>query len=219
MYNAIPVLHSGNWFIAIRLYRTRMIQSQWRRNVTLSTSYEQHVEYPNRKRMAWLTAGAALFVAAGFFLIFDRSSVTNDSILSDVIGLLSILFFGLCFCYSLVKMIKKEPSFVIDEDGFVDASSYTAGGAVAWKDVENIFMYELMGQKMIGVKLRDEKAFLDRQNGMKRKLMTVNSNMVDATISVAQSSLTVPLDQLYIMMMSHWRHVSDNMIYDSYNRR
>ncbi|WP_339240069.1 STM3941 family protein [Paenibacillus sp. FSL R5-0517] len=185
----------------------------------MSTSYEQHVEYPNRKRLAWLTAGAALFVAAGFFLIFDRSSVTNDSILSGVIGILSILFFGLCFCYSLVKMIKKEPSFVINEDGFVDASSYTAGGAVVWKDVENIFMYELMGQKMIGVKLRDEKAFLDRQNGMKRKLMTVNSNMVDATISVAQSSLTMPLDQLYIMMMRHWRHVSDGMIYDSYSHR
>lgn len=185
----------------------------------MNTPYEQHVEYPNRKRMAWLTAGAAIFVAAGFFLIFDTSSDTNDSILSGVIGILSILFFGLCFCYSLVKMIKKEPSFVINEDGFVDASSYTAGGAVAWKDVENIFMYELMGQKMIGVKLRDEKAFLDRQNGMKRKLMTVNSNMADATISVAQSSLTMPLDQLYIMMMRHWRHVSDGMIYDSYSHR
>ncbi|YCI21099.1 hypothetical protein M1D71_05150 [Paenibacillus sp. Z3-2] len=48
---------------------------------------------------------------------------------------------------------------------------------MAWRDVENIFMYELMGQKMIGIKLRDEKAFLDRQNGMKRKLMTVNSNI------------------------------------------
>ncbi|PQP83057.1 hypothetical protein C0Q44_17085 [Paenibacillus sp. PCH8] len=185
----------------------------------MSVSYEQHVEYPNRKRMAWLTAGAALFVATGFFLIIDGSSGANGSIISEVIGLLSILFFGLCFCYSLVKMIKKEPSFVINERGFVDSSSYTAGGAVAWKDVEKIFMYELMGQKMIGIKMRDEKAFLDRQNGMKRKLMTVNSNMVDATLSIAQSSLTLPLDQLYIMMVCHWRHENDSLVHPSLSRR
>lgn len=107
-------------------------------------------------------------------------------------------------------MIRKEPSFVIHEQGFIDSSSYASGGEVAWKDIEHIFMYELMGQEMIGVKLRDEKEFLERQNGMKRKLMTANSNMVDATISIAQSSISLPLDQLYLMMMSHWRHARDS---------
>lgn len=156
--------------------------------------------------MAWLTLGAALFVGAGFFLMFDRSSGAGTSIISSVIGLLSVLFFGICFCYSLVKMIQKEPSFIINEHGFVDSSSYTSSGAVAWKDIEHMFMYELMGQKMIGVKLHDEKAFLERHNGMKRKLMTANSNMVDATISIAQNSITLPIDELYLMMMNHWQH-------------
>ncbi|MDM5279541.1 STM3941 family protein [Paenibacillus silvae] len=176
----------------------------------MNTSYEQHVEYPSRKRMAWLTAGAALFVCAGFFLIFDQSFKPGASIISSVIGFAAILFFGICFCYSLIKMIRKEPSFVIHEQGFIDSSSYASGGEVAWKDIEHIFMYELMGQEMIGVKLRDEKEFLERQNGMKRKLMTANSNMVDATISIAQSSISLPLDQLYLMMMSHWRHARDS---------
>ncbi|WP_024633451.1 MULTISPECIES: STM3941 family protein [unclassified Paenibacillus] len=175
----------------------------------MSTSYDQqHVEYPSRKRMALLTVGAALFVAAGFFLMFDDSS-TMGSAISSVIGLFSILFFGLCLCYSLVKMIKKEPSFVVDEHGFVDSSSYTSGGIIAWKDVESIFMYEFMGQKMIGVKLWDENAFLDRQNGMKRKLMLVNSSMVDATVSIAQNSLTLPLDQLYTMMVERWKRSNE----------
>lgn len=175
----------------------------------MSTSYDQqHVEYPSRKRMAWLTVGAALFVAAGFFLMFDDSS-TKGSAISSVIALFSILFFGLCLCYSLVKMIKKEPSFVVDEHGFVDSSSYTSGGLIAWKDVESIFMYEFMGQKMIGVKLWDENAFLDRQNGMKRKLMMVNSSMVDATVSIPQNSLTLPLDQLYTMMVERWKRSNE----------
>ncbi|MEC0123574.1 STM3941 family protein [Paenibacillus pabuli] len=171
----------------------------------MSTSYDQqHVEYPSRKRMAWLTVGAAIFVAAGFFLMFDDASAKGSAI-SSVIGLFSILFFGLCLCYSLVKMMKKEPSFVVDEHGFMDSSSYASGGLIAWRDVENMFMYEFMGQKMIGVKLWDEKAFLDRQNGMKRKLMAVNSNIVDATVSIAQSSITLPLDQLYVMMVERWK--------------
>ncbi|MFK0522650.1 STM3941 family protein [Paenibacillus illinoisensis] len=175
----------------------------------MSTSYEQqHVEYPSRKRMGWLAAGAALFVAAGFFLMFSDSSDTGDSVISAVVGLVSVLFFGLCFAYSLVKMIKKEPSFVVNEQGFVDSSSYTSGGFIPWKDVENIFMYELMGQSMIGVKLKDEQAFLDRQTGVKRKLMTVNTQMVDATVSIAQSSLSLPLEQLYIMMVGRWKRAS-----------
>lgn len=149
-------------------------------------------------------SGGGTFCSSRIFLLFDDSSAKGSAI-SSVIGVFSILFFGLCLCYSLVKMIKKEPSFVVDEHGFVDSSSYTSGGLIAWKDVENIFMYEFMGQKMIGVKLWDEKAFLDRQNGMKRKLMTVNSSIVDATVSIAQNSLTLPLDQLYIMMVERWK--------------
>lgn len=58
----------------------------------MNTSYEQHVEYPSRKRMAWLTAGAALFVCAGFFLIFDQSFKPGASIISSVIGFAAILF-------------------------------------------------------------------------------------------------------------------------------
>ncbi|WP_342554512.1 STM3941 family protein [Paenibacillus sp. FSL R7-0652] len=180
----------------------------------MNTSYGQHVEYPSRRRMAWLTAGSALFVSAGFFLMFDRSSEAGASIISSVIGLLSVLFFGICFVYSLVQMIRKEPSFVMNEHGFIDSSSYTAGGKVAWEDVEHIFMYELMGQQMIGVKLQDEKAFLERHNGMKRKLMMANSNMVDATVSIAQNSISLPLDQLYLRMLEHWQHVKDNRAYD-----
>lgn len=179
----------------------------------MNTSYEQHVEYPSRGRMAWLTAGAALFVSAGFFLMFDRSSDAGSSMISRVIGLLSVLFFGICFVYSLVKMIRKEPSFVINEQGFIDSSSYTSGGEVTWKDVEHIFMYELMGQQMIGVKLRNEEAFLERQNGMKRKLMKANTNMVDATISIAQNSITLPLDQLYFMMINHWQRGKDSKVH------
>ena len=70
-------------------------------------------------------------------------------------------------------------------------------------------MYELMGQSMIGVKLKDEQAFLDRQTGVKRKLMTVNTQMVDATVSIAQSSLSLPLEQLYIMMVGRWKRASE----------
>jgi hypothetical protein len=70
-------------------------------------------------------------------------------------------------------------------------------------------MYEFMGQKMIGVKLWNENAFLDRQNGMKRKLMTVNSSMVDVTVSIAQNSLTLPLDQLYTMMVERWKRSNE----------
>ncbi|MBR2567288.1 MAG: hypothetical protein IKE29_22110 [Paenibacillus sp.] len=177
----------------------------------MNTSYEQHVEYPSRGRMAWFAAGSALFVGAGLFLMFDPSEDAGSSMISRVIGLLSILFFGLCFVYYLVKMIKKEPSFVINERGFIDSSSYTSGGDISWEDVEHIFMYELMGQQMIGVKLKDEQAFLERQSGVKRKLMTASTNMVDATISIPQNSITLPLDQLYLMMINQWQRVQDTI--------
>ena len=64
---------------------------------------------------------------------------------------------------------------------------------------------------MIGVKLKDEQAFLERQSGVKRKLMTASTNMVDATISIPQNSITLPLDQLYLMMINQWQRVQDTI--------
>ena len=61
----------------------------------MSTSYEQqHVEYPSRKRMGWLAAGAALLWPPDF-LMFSDSSDTGESVISAVVGLVSVLFWTL----------------------------------------------------------------------------------------------------------------------------
>lgn len=92
--------------------------------------------------MTWPALGTAFFMAIGFFLMFGEPSGKGESIISSVVGLLSILFFGVGFCYSLVKMKQQQSSFVVSEHGFVDSTLYTSGGLIAWKDVENILMYE-----------------------------------------------------------------------------
>ncbi|UVI30804.1 STM3941 family protein [Paenibacillus spongiae] len=168
------------------------------------TRDEELVVYPSPRKLLGLCAASIIFVLIGGGMIAISLSEEDSSVPILVIGLISILFFGLCLIYVLYRLLNKKPSIVLDDQGIMDDSSYIGGGLLRWDQIEEIMLYDFMGQRFIGLKLVDTQAFLTQQSGLKKVLIKLNRGMVKAPVNISQQGVTMPLGELYVQMMERW---------------
>lgn len=159
--------------------------------------------YMGKAKMWLMVFGCLIFIAIGgwIFSLYLNEDVTFPY---GVVGVICTLFFAACLIYFIRKLFDHSPAIIIDDEGILDNSSYIAGGLIRWHDIHHIELYQLAGQKMIGIQLKDPDSFLKDQQGFKRLLIKINKGMVQAPINIAQSALRMPLVQIYDEMILRW---------------
>lgn len=162
------------------------------------------IEVYASKGKTWLLLLAATgFVAAGVWM-FLLAFTGEESWIIGAIGIASILFFGICLLYILKTTFNSSPVLEMDDGGFIDRSSYIAGGRIQWTEVEDIAFFYVMNQPTIGIRLRDPQAFLERQNAVKRWLIKTNMRMTGAPVNISRPGMTLPLAEIYEAMVLRW---------------
>ncbi|MGF7047030.1 hypothetical protein J2T13_001532 [Paenibacillus sp. DS2015] len=164
----------------------------------------EHVEYPSILKMLGLTLGAMMFVVIGMVLMKYGGTEDFGGIKVTLVGGLSIVVFGPCMVYFIYRLFNLKPMLIINEEGIMDTSSLISAGELKWSEIQEIKVYQFMGQKFIGIQLYDLEAFLSQKSSFKRVLMKINARMVKSPINIAQPGMKLPLEQLYTMMLEHW---------------
>ncbi|MVP01059.1 hypothetical protein EDM21_16295 [Paenibacillus sp. N10] len=165
------------------------------------------VIHSSSKKVFVLVIAALAFVVAGGFLFWVGLTDEEESAVLMVVGIISIVFFGLCLLYLVFQLFNKKPSLIVNDEGVTDNSSAISGGLIPWQDIEEIILYDYMGQRFIGLNLYDTEAYLARQKSMTRMLMKANRGLVRATVNITQASLPYPLEEVYEVMMNKWENV------------
>lgn len=162
------------------------------------------IEVYASKGKTWLLLLVAIgFVAAGIWM-FRLALTGEESWVIGGIGVISILFFGICLLFMLKSLFELLPVLEIDDGGVLDRSSYVAGGRILWTEVEDISIFNVANQPTIGIRLRNPQAFLERQNGIKRWLISVNRKLTGAPVNISRPGMTMPLTKIYEAMMIRW---------------
>lgn len=169
---------------------------------------KEHVEYPSAKKLIGLAFASMVFVAVGILLIVVGQSEEETPIIMVIIGFISAGFFGLCLIYCLYRLMNKKASIIINGDGILDNSSYIGGGLLKWSDIQDVVLYEFMGQRFIGLKLHDTERFMAQQSGMKKALIRMNKRMINMPVNIPQSGVRMPLDQLYVLIRETWMNAA-----------
>lgn len=169
-----------------------------------STNFSFPLKVYMGKGKLWLMSfGCLIFIAIGGW--FFAEYLNGHLILAyGIVGICCVMLFGACLIFFIRKLFDRSPALVIDYDGILDNSSYLASGLVRWEDIQQIELYQLAGQKMIGIQLKEPEAYLGSQRGLKRQLIQINQGMVQAPINIGQSALRMPLAQIYEEMMMRW---------------
>lgn len=90
-------------------------------------------------------------------------------------------------------------------DGILDRASALCAGFVPREDVEEARTRGFLGQRVLGVRLRDERGFLARQSLPRRFLMGLNRRVLGAPINVPMSAQAVMEDVLLGEIERHLR--------------
>ncbi|MEA5468789.1 STM3941 family protein [Spirulina sp. 06S082] len=101
--------------------------------------------YANRKRIAIAFLIVSLSLVFSFWLVVVSLANKEPRFLDYVVGSLLACYFGyLTFHYSLYLLKYQNKSVLtIDDKGIWDNTFFSKIGAIAWEDIEEIFIYDL----------------------------------------------------------------------------
>lgn len=118
---------------------------------------DQAVEISLSKRKLVISfLGCLVFVVAGAFFIytpetFARKTAFRTETMIIIVGILSILFFGMCGYFIAKKLFSKVPGLTVSNRGITDHSSAVGGRFVPWSDVSEVGKVRVFRQSFVTI--------------------------------------------------------------------
>lgn len=157
------------------------------------------------KKMVFVFIGSLVCLSGFIWSISIQERYTLWSIAASAAAVL----FSFSMIYGLIRIIIPKPALVMNNEGFYD-QMHSIGKPVfiPWSDVEDLVIYEYMGQRYLGVRLRNPKQYIAMQGAWRRPLLQANLNLVEYAINISQSAVNVYLEQLQPMMQRRWKRAN-----------
>lgn len=156
--------------------------------------------YPRRDRLVLFLVGALVFVAAGAWML--ASGWARAEPFKLAVGVVTIVFFGACAAFALMRLVKPRPLLVLDRNGFHDFGSALASGTLAWTDIEAIDLRAMGRQRMISVWPHDVEALLERLPKWKAMAARANMKLGFAPINLPGSLMSLPVEDVLAIMQT-----------------
>lgn len=163
----------------------------------------------SKNKLILMLIGSGLFVAGGIRFVVNPDSISKSTIVSSefifILGIVSILFFGLCAIVALRKLFDNKPGFILDNQGLTDNSSGFSAGRISWSDIESISVVQIKRTKLIMLSIKDSKNFISNQkSSLKKKIMQMNMNLYGVPVSISSNSLQIKFDDLLSLINEYW---------------
>jgi hypothetical protein len=156
----------------------------------------------HKKKLIFLIFVACMFVAFGCWLMQMNSAEIeahrrfNSPWFVHGIGLLSILFFGLCGVFGIRKLFDKTPGLIFSVKGIYDNSSGVSAGLIPWTEIQGFSVFEIKKQKMLVIKVITPEKYIEVGNPVKRALNRMNYKMCGSPIAISSNALKVSFEEL-----------------------
>ncbi|MFV0531429.1 MAG: STM3941 family protein [Flavobacteriales bacterium] len=160
------------------------------------------IEIPlSKTKMTMTFLGALAFVGLGlWFLINPPKSnhwLFGNPTIIFVVGLASIIFFGLIAITIFRKFSNKKAGLIINRQGITDNSSGVSAGLIPWEDIIDITVSQVMSQKFLMIIVKNPEEYLNRvTNSIKKNAMKMNYKTYGSPISISSNALQTDFDKL-----------------------
>ena len=152
--------------------------------------------YPKKLKLLAIAIGALLFVILGVYFAQNRVAMELPLEVIIITSFVGIPFSGLCLVYAIYRLLMPKPAVVISDEGIFDNASAVGAGMLRWEEIADVFAYDFMGQRMLGIIPVNEGVVLRRQSRFKRVMAKMNKGIAPAPFNIPQSVLPISVDEL-----------------------
>jgi hypothetical protein len=169
--------------------------------MSVGTSATVAIPFSKRKLALMLVSSIAFVVAGAWMWSIAESQPILDTIWLRTVGAAGVLFFGGCGAFACYKAVDRRPALMIDREGIVDNSSAVCAGRVPWRDIVDIRVSEIAGQRVLTIDVCDPQRYLERGGAMRRWLTAANTRLVGGPVNISASALGVRFDELVNLLV------------------
>lgn len=159
----------------------------------------------NKRKQVSVIFCCVLFVGLGVFL-FISDDINKGLPPVKFVAILCSLFFGFAVFVGLKQLIRAVYLLKMDNQGLYIHGFL--GVCFLWKDIERFFEYTIENQKMIGIKLTNESAYLDSLPSGLQRTCKLNRCLGAPMFSLLPSSSSYKSDELLKLMQEYWDYYS-----------
>lgn len=98
-----------------------------------------------------------------------------------------------CFVY---RLCVRRPALVIDDEGLLDNATLTSAGMLRWEEIEDVYAYEFMGHRMLGIVPVDEEVAIRRLPRLKQLVLRTNRSFGVPPFNIPLKPLRVSTEDL-----------------------
>ena len=167
----------------------------------------------SKSKLTLLFLGSIMFVGLGGWFVISPPEV-NILIFSNptvvfIVGLASILFFGLVGIYLFKKLFDKSPGLIISAEGVFDNSTGVSVGFVPWTDIVEIKETKVFNQSFINLVVKNPQEYIDSPRiAFKRRLMQINYKSYGTVIGISTNGLKIKYKELKALLDERFADVN-----------
>ena len=169
---------------------------------------DTHTIAVSKKKLLLTLAGCCLFVALGGWMLQDADAFAMPPkfdlpwLRQVGMGALTVLFFGGGGAVVLIKLFDKAPGLTLNAQGIYMHNFMVHG--IPWSDIAGFGVCEVNKQKMLVIKLRDPKKYIESGNAMQRKINRLSTQICGSPIALSANTLQIGFDDLQTLCNRYW---------------
>lgn len=157
---------------------------------------KETIYYPSTAKLTALALISLVFALIGVWAALTPPGREFPQWMQWTAAWIGTPFFGLAGLYALIRLIFKSPLVIINQEGVTDHASALGVGLIPWQEVRGAEIYMISKQRFLSVQVHDPEALICRQPLIKRIFLRMNKGIWDAPVSIPQSALAVPLEDV-----------------------
>jgi hypothetical protein len=167
----------------------------------------------SRNKILLIFLGCLIFVVFGIWFLNDPEKFANGSYrprsseFIQIVGIVAVVFFGICGIFSFKKLFDKKDGLIINQKGITDNSSGTSIGLIKWSDIIGIGIAQVHSQKFIMLEVSNPEYYIGlKKNKIGKMAMRANYDKFGSPISISANSLKTNFSELKALIENRFEN-------------
>lgn len=152
----------------------------------------------DKYKVIFAILASLLFIVLGFWFVISFATMQTkfSPLLIQVLGIASILFFGLALFFTVPKYFDKSPGLIFTNKGIIDNTNGTSVGLIEWNDITEIKVIEIWKTKAILLETNQSEKYIAKANLNQAKMMRANLKMYGTPLCITPQTLKIDFEDL-----------------------